>query len=47
MSLQYDAQTKVNDMNPNISRVCHVNVVLVCYDEVFHNFMKLEDYVLC
>ena len=46
MSLQDGAQTNVDDMNANISRVCHVNFVSVCYDEVFHNFMKLEDYVL-
>ena len=47
MSLQDGAQTKVDDMNANISRVCHVNFVSVCYDEVFHNLIKLQDYVLC
>ena len=47
MSSQDGPQTKVDDMNANISRVCHVNFVSVCYDEVFHNFMKLQDYVLC
>ena len=47
MSLQDGAQTEVDDMNANISRVCHVNFVSVCYDEVFHNLIKLQDYVLC